>query len=346
MVLCISTGIIIANLFPSRFRGDRHFHRLSAEKQRRIVQQVKEDAETWYDFFETALRAISDAQILLALALAISFIILDDCNLLQYHWDVGVRLLLLACANYLQTLAYVRRILRPFQATLAAILRFLAVLAILFILGSILVAQYVTPLPSGQQRYVPEVVPPNTRNDSAILLKAICFLDRDSQQYFGTLDDQDLQSIGLYPSNVPAPEWIFWILLVVAIGLVGIARIIIACCHRKQSEAVDIPTANFKSRTCPSPYEIMYWVLPWLLTVAVFIYSAATIAGLRGWAGGSGWLATNPDGSNPENSVGGFGQTASLVALAAVLITGLDAAADSKDGRKPQKTESHERKGA
>jgi hypothetical protein len=330
-------------MLETRYRQKRRFQRLSPRVQKRIEQRIRKGAEcreVYYDFFESALRAISDVQILLTLALALSFIVLDDCSLLEYHWDIGVRLLLLACANYLLTIAYSRRILRPILAGIAAILRFLAVFGIMFILGSILATQNTTGYYSGQRKYIAEPLPPSTRNDSVIFLKAVCFLDPDSQQSFGNLSDQQRQSIGLDENKGQAAEWIFWVMLVVAIGLVMIIRTLIACLHRSRPHAVDLPRVDLKGPMCPSPYEILYWVLPWLLAAAIFLYSAVTVAKFRQWAGGSGWLMPDPLGHNAEDNVGGFGQTASLVAIAAVAIGGLDAAAGSREKQMLQKMES------
>ena len=65
------------------------------------------------------------------------------------------------------------------------------------------------------------------------------------------------------------------------------------------------------------------YVFIWLLSIVVFVYSAATVSGLRSWVSKSGWLQPI-EKSNPEYAIRGFGQTAALVLVAAMLISALE----------------------
>ena len=150
----------------------------------------------------------------------------DSCRKLQYHFGVGTNLLLLACVNYLQTLAFVRHYWRSWCAGVAALLRLLAVFGIYFFLGWILALQNTQPY-VGMHKYTAERLPDNSRKDSVILLKAACFLDPVFQNTtFASLDQQRRNSIGLKNNNGHAAEWIFEILLVLVTGLVFILRLL------------------------------------------------------------------------------------------------------------------------
>ena len=115
------------------------------------------------------LRAISDIQMLLALALGISVVLFGVCSTLQYHFEVGVNLLLLACANYLQALGLTRHYWRSRLAGIAALLRLLAVVGIYVCFGWILAIQNY-PTYRGKHHLIAERMPGGQKHDSAVLL--------------------------------------------------------------------------------------------------------------------------------------------------------------------------------
>lgn len=137
------------------------------------------------------------SRFLLALALALSVVVFGICRTLQYHFDIGVNLLLLACANYLQTLGLTRQHCRSRQAGLAALLRLLAVVGIYFCCGWILAIQNASQLRS-THRFVAERMSGDDKRDSVVFLKAACFLDPGFQNNtFSSLSSADRTHIGL-----------------------------------------------------------------------------------------------------------------------------------------------------
>lgn len=269
--------------------------------------------ERAYNFLESTLRAISDIQILLALALALSVVVFGICRTLQYHFDIGVNLLLLACANYLQTLGLTRQYWRSWPAGLAALLRLLAVVGIYFCFGWILAIQNASEFRS-THRFVAERMPGDDKRDSVVFLKAACFLDPDFQNNtFSSLSSADRTHIGLEENSGLATEWILGILLAVSTAVAFIVRLVQAC-RRGTKNLIKVKKSKVR---------VIYHACIWLLSMTVFGYSASTVIGLQSWVSKSGWLQPGENG-NPDDEIRGFGQTVALVLVAAMLIAALE----------------------
>ncbi|KAI4206291.1 MAG: hypothetical protein LQ346_001187 [Caloplaca aetnensis] len=281
--------------------------------------------ERAYNSLESILRAISDIQILLALSLAMSVVVFGICRTIQYHFEIGINLLLLACANYLQTLGLTRHYWRSWPAALAAFIRLLAVIGIYFCFGWILAIQNSSPDTLRKHQFVAERMPGDNKTDSVVFLKAACFLDPYFQNNtFVPLEPAERTSIGLHENNGRAPEWLLGIMLVLLTGIAFITCLV---------QVFRGPPKTTKRMTV---LRLVYRCSIWLLSLAVLCYCAATVFGLRSWVSKSGWLQPVEKG-NPDDSVRGFGQTAALVLLAAMVIAALENASVTVKGVKPKK---------
>ena len=312
--LCASSFAVVTHYFPHPGSPDP-------------TKKPSGPAQKAYHFLEYIIRAISDLQILLALALAISFVVVGICEKLQYQVTIGVNLLLMTCANYLLTLGLVRHHWRSKIAGLAALLRLLAVAGIYFLLGWILSLQN----DWRKRPHAAEYMPDKSRNSSAILLKAACFLDPAFQnttlsQNTTTIPGQRNNDFGIGDNHGLAPEWIFGIFLAIVTTLVLTVRLLGSFTRlgRLDSDKAGMPT--YMKFLKNKLIQKGYWWLIWVLSVVVYGYSAYTISGLRSWVSQSGWLKSGERG-NPEDRVSGFGQIAALVLMVAVVIAALDNAA-------------------
>lgn len=250
-----------------------------------------------YNFLESVLRAISDIQILLALALGLSVVVFGVCRTLQYQLNISVNLLLLACTSYLQTLGLTRHYWRSWLASMAALLRLLAVVGIYFCFGWILAIQNTF---RSEHQFVAQRMPRRSQTDSAVFLKAACFLDPNFQNNtFVALDEAERTHIGLQDNDGPAAEWVLGILLAVVTTLVLI--ISIPFFMRR------FPRQSKKNTVLHK----IYYAFIWIPCAVVFGYSCSTVSGLRSWVSKSGWLQSGERGS-PLDGVRGFGQTAAV----------------------------------
>ncbi len=76
----------------------------------------------------------------------------------------------------------------------------------------------------------------------------------------------------------------------------------------------------------------MYWAITWFLSLTVFCYSVIMTSYLRNWVAYPEWLTPSPSGEHIEDDIRGFGQTVAVVAMAAVVISMLDVAANRRKG--------------
>lgn len=264
-----------------------------------------------YNYLEATIRAISDIHILLALALAMTAMVFGICKTLQYHFRIGINLLLLACANYLQTLGLTRQYWHSWPAGTAALLRLLVVVGIYFFCGWILGIQNQRNLLSNHQ-FTVERVPEGNKRDSAILLKAACFLDPIFQNAtFASLTNAERTQIGIQENHGLAFEWILELMLAACTFLVLMFRLLCSIFR------------SLEKRMKKTRIYTLFCGFIWVLSMIVFCYSAATVSNLRSWVAKSGWLEFDYK-SNPDNNVSGFGQTVALLSVVAMLITALE----------------------
>jgi hypothetical protein len=267
--------------------------------------------EQMYDCLEAALFSVPDSQVLLAIALAGTFLAEGRCTLTQYHVDVAVNLILLACINYGLAFIFVRN----YWESKAALLRILLFCIVLGFLGWLFHLQQSVGLS-------PERLPPSSRANSMILLDAECFLNTTSASVLGNLTTQEYDIVGFPDRNLTTtPENICFV-LVVAISSINMV-IRLAQFFLKEPSRVHVDPEN-GGPTLTSWLLFVWWTLTWGASVGLYIISAKYIFGLRQWAAQSGWIQLDQDGTNPEGRIHDFGQLSAIVATAGVVVAGVD----------------------
>lgn len=243
---------------------------------------------------------------------------------------IGINLLLLSAVNQLQAFAIARR-RRSLLGSLATILKVVAVGFILYFIGWVLVTQNAQPYKERHQ-FVAERMPSSDRNDSVIFLKAACFLDPDFQRKFRNVTETNRTMIGIETNKGSSPEWVFWVMVVVATSIVCLVCLLGFCCGRVwrkiKLRVESPPPANL---TGGRWFDFVYWGFIWCLSFAVYIYVCMTIFPLRDWAFKSGWLKPNELGGYAENDISGFGQSAALFSLVTVVFAMLEQASEAAE---------------
>ena len=161
--------------------------------------------------------------------------------------------------------------------------------------------------------FVAEHIPPSTRNDSVMFLRAACFLDPNFQERaFKPLVPAERDIIGLEIKKTKSRETIVFLLLV---GLSGICVILQAVWYgvRHWKSLEKLPHSIFGVNAT------LLCLVPWIFCSFILIASTKNIYELRSWADRSGWLQLEETG-NPENSVNGYGQMLTIASAFAILI--------------------------
>lgn len=301
---------------PPRRRGPR-YHAPNKEFQpgeyRRTISQ------TICDWLEAILLATADSQIILAIALGVNFLFVGKCQFTMYHFQMGLTILEIACVNAVLAFTLLRHY---WKAPLAAIIRLCGLGTVLYFLGVTLQILKV-------RSYAAERLPPDSRLDSLILLKAACFLDKDFKRLvFDNLTPKDFEAVGqLQYKGRRNPEWIIWFILTSFTCIVFVFRILFAIggavagegssLRRKLGAARD---GAFKAKT-----RLVYCSLTWIACLVITCFQAYYAFKLRDWAHDSGWMKGKTDSlANEERNVYGFGQLAALFAMGGLLTASLD----------------------
>jgi hypothetical protein len=267
--------------------------------------------EQVYECLEAALFSIPDSQVLLAIALAGTFLAEGRCTLTQYHVDVAVNLILLACINYGLAFIFVRN----YWETHAAFLRIPLFSIVLGFLGWLFHLQQSAGLS-------PERLPPSSRMNSMILLDAECFLNATSASALGNLTTQDYEIVGFSDRRVASYTTLENICFVLVVVMAGINMIIRLSHPKGLSRVPDNPKEG--GSTLISWLFFVWWGLTWVASAGFYIVSTWYIFVLRQWVAQSGWIQLDQDGRNPEDRLQDFGQLSAIVATAGVLVAGAD----------------------
>jgi hypothetical protein len=262
-------------------------------------------------YYQT-LFSISDLLTILAVTYILNFWLTGKCVMSTYHYYVALDSVLIACSTTLVTFTTSGHL---YWRTWAWIPRFFSAIAIFVILGILLGYQMVKE----KDTDFPDWRPP-TRNDSALLLPASCFLDPDliandnpySPNRTMQLTDAQLNQIGRPVKSIRLPElWFYGLLALLFLFaiLVASARLLRRCSRSKKQ------TDSGRPNRCILSCEVVVF----LVCLATDIYCAWHINGLRLWASSSGWLKDSSD-----DEWFSVGQLIPLLALAGFLLLTLD----------------------
>lgn len=260
---------------------------------------------------------VADFSLIFGIAYILSFLLSSKCSLSIYHYYIVLDATLIALSTILlcSQLAH-----RSYWRSWAGVIRFLLTLALLILLGILLLYQASMP-------YLPEWMPEDTgtRNDSAILLPASCFLDPDLSKRDnpfgdgpGAIDNEaHLSRLGGTDKPIEMPEFILYIFLFVSAILTYANTLIHACCGRRREFLNDKPTTK-------SNWRVAFWCfisLPCLVTDVVCAYH---IFSLRSWVHSSGWMDVEP--YNPENNLSELSQLLPILGMVALILLLLEPA--------------------
>ncbi|PSN74541.1 hypothetical protein BS50DRAFT_615414 [Corynespora cassiicola Philippines] len=277
--------------------------------------------EQWYDLFESILMLTSDSQMVLGIALCINFALVGKCSISMYHFQMGVNILVITCANALLTLVLIRDYWRT---PLSAVVRLTAFGMILYFLGEILRALHHREEEIGAA----ERLPPSDRMNSLILLGAACFLDPDPLKKLALISDQQAQSVGrLTKDTIWSSERVLWLLIVGGSILAFLYRVgdLVRPFWkvRRDEHAYDIMEKKASSRWWPI---FCFWVcaITWLLCIVTTVWQGNYLFSLREWVFNSGWMKSDEYLGNEEAHAATFGQLAALFAMTGMVIMAFD----------------------
>ena len=255
-----------------------------------------------YEAFRTYLLATSDANTLLMLAYGLNFFLVQQCTMSTYHYAVVTDIVLMSCANFVLITALVSEYWR---APVTGFLRFGAMVVIFTFLGITLNYQRTRVRKA-------EYIPPDSRNDSVILLPASCFLDPQFKGLSSNLTTSMLKKIGYQVKPYLFWEFRLWIVLVVFF-FAGTLRTIVQFFsdrRRKKGKAYNLAIGVI----------ICCWkTLVLLLFMVVSILAWVRILRLKSWVNRSQWIKPGRI-PNPENDMLANGQILSLLQLGIILV--------------------------
>jgi len=284
-------------------------------------KERNQPSEKLYDILEAILFSIPDSQILLAVALIFSFTLGDKCSFSQYHLDIAVNLSLIGCTNFVLAFTLVRNY---WEAPLAAVVRILLFTAVLAFLGLVFQQQWSVGI-------TPEQLPPTSRRDSLVLLRADCFLNITYANEFANLTANESDIIGsVHPDRNPFStlEGSTYVILVAMSVLSLIVRVYQLVKFRTngppRKKRDPYSDDENTSPTLTSWLYFVWWGLTWLACVVLYGFMAYYIFNLRAWVAQSGWIQPDSLSSNPENYVQSFGQMSAMFTIGTTFLVGLD----------------------
>ncbi|UPK91230.1 hypothetical protein LCI18_002165 [Fusarium solani-melongenae] len=278
-------------------------------------------SETRYDMLEAIMLCIPDSQILIALALGLSFASRSKCTTSQYHMNVVVWLSLIACTNFLLAFTLVRNFWRSKPAGIIRICCFTGVLIFLMFV-------FIWQRRTG---WTTESWPPDERKDSLILFNAICFMQEQSLQNFTHLSDNQYSKVGkLVSTSQPFSELdlLSYLIICIIFVITLIIRVYQFFKFRTngppRGSHTDDETKGLRSLPAKTWLIMAWWLVSWLCCGIIYIVATRRIFHLRSWIAGSEWMESDEFSSNPENDVRGFGQVTPLVATGAIILAAMD----------------------
>ncbi|KAF5003304.1 hypothetical protein FDECE_10134 [Fusarium decemcellulare] len=272
--------------------------------------------ERSYDVLEAILFCVHDSQLLLAIALGLSFYLGTNCSTSQYHLDIAMNLSIIGCISFLLAFTLVRNY---WAAPIASAIRIACFGAVLYFIALMTTNQ----LNAGLS---PEYEPPSSRNDSLILLDAVCFLNKTySSDLNRTIGDQT-GLVGRLGEDIPNVSYhkLIWV--------VGIASLVSALFRLGQFFRYGTDGPARKTRTPDDDESIgfwsyilfFWWSATWVGCFVVYILTVLHVLSIREWVSNSGWIEPDDFSSNPENDIRSFGQIAAIVASGSIAIAAFD----------------------
>ncbi|KAJ3542352.1 hypothetical protein NM208_g4144 [Fusarium decemcellulare] len=256
--------------------------------------------ERSYDVLEAILFCVHDSQLLLAIALGLSFYLGTNCSTSQYHLDIAMNLSI-----------------RMYQFSAGICIT---------CFGAVLYFIALTTTNQLNAGLSPEYEPPSSRNDSLILLDAVCFLNKTYSSDLNSTIGNQIGLVGRLGEDIPIMSYhkLIWV--------VGIASLVSALFRLGQFFRYGTDGPARKTRTLDSDERfgfwsvilLIWWSATWLGCFVVYIATVRHVLSIREWVSNSGWIEPDDFSSNPENDVRSFGQIAAIVASGSIAIAAFD----------------------
>ena len=276
-------------------------------------------SEKFYDVLEAMLFCIHDAQILLAIALGLSFYFGTNCSMSQYHLDIAINLALMGCMSFTLALTLVRNYWRAPFASLVRIGCFVAVMVFIWRTVDLRLLDGL----------VPEYSPPRGRNDSLILLDAACFSNKTYAADLTNFTETEIGIVGKTGENPSTLSYYIlrWVLLVAAAGsgAIRLGQLILFKTNGPARWSRDVETDQDGLSIGASSLALMFWwILVWIACAVVGGATIQHVLSVREWVHHTDWIEPDEFSKNPEQDARSFGQMAAIVATGAIFIAGLD----------------------
>ncbi|KAF4947621.1 hypothetical protein FSARC_13923 [Fusarium sarcochroum] len=273
--------------------------------------------ERSYEVLEAMLFCIHDSQLLLAIALALSFHLGTNCSTSQYHLDIAMNLSIIGCVSFLLAFTLVRNY---WASPVASGIRIGCFGVVMSFIRQTIEKQ------SGMN-LLPEYEPPFSRNDSLILLDAVCFLNMTySSDLNGTIGNQT-GLVGTVGKAFPTMSYHNFSKAIIAASLCSsVFRLYQLVLYRTSGPARKIRTldGDETSGYWSAGFLSLLWFGVWLVCCWIHIATALHVFRIREWVSNSGWIQPDDFSSNPENDVRSFGQIAAIVASGSIVLAAFD----------------------
>lgn len=262
--------------------------------------------------FRTIALAVADSQSLLSIAYSLNFW-LEVCTITEYHYNIAIDCILMSLSAAVMSVLIVQDY---WKTPIAAVLRTCAHLVV-FIWTFVVMANQLAI------QAFPEWEPSFNRHDSAILLPASCFFDRDPDaKVFKDLTPKEYKQVGgAYTPRDGSTEFnilLFNMVLYVLASLRHAAPLAYRCYTKRRGSGHQEYGLYLFFPLC------LYWAICTVAVFVILIVLAHHIQVLRAWTDQSGWLERMPNGDNPEAYISGLGQLAPMLALGCIGIAVAD----------------------
>ena len=269
----------------------------------RMIKDIKKPERHFMKAYRAWMLAVSDSQTLVVIAYWLNFWLIQKCGISAYHYEIAINIGLISCANFVLSTSIVKEY---WKAPASALFRYMAILVIFGFLGTILNHQR-------SRIDFPEFLPPLSRNDSALLLPASCFLSSGFKDIYGNITEAQRQTIGYPMKRSQSYEFEFYLVNVIGL-IISLARTIIQCIRDRHPEK--------EGRTYSTAKSVIV-CLNKLQAICVFLavngYALWRIISLRRWVDHSEWIKPGRS-KNPENDWLYNGQILPLVLMLAAWV--------------------------
>ncbi|KAF2130166.1 hypothetical protein P153DRAFT_396491 [Dothidotthia symphoricarpi CBS 119687] len=244
----------------------------------------------------TFILGVSDTQTIFVGAFLLGFAGQSKCQLTSYHFTVAVNQMMIALSVMTFSVALIRTYWRN---PLAAAFRLILSLGAFVGVGLTIFRK---------ANYAPDWPPPNTRNDSAILLPVACLLESDLRSHAQEQARQSRADIGFGELDTwPIERW-FFITLAIAF-LVAHASIPIRFAERRNH----VPEKWKRFRAFVT---VTYWAYMLLPPTVTSVVCWARVYQTREWVKRSGWIGS----PNTEYIIWDSGQLIAMGVLISVIM--------------------------